>query len=134
MFAERPLLEMETRLAQHEIAMVRNEPLLLKECSSLAMLWICGLYEVTRLTKAARNPKWASLTDLHRRLSSLRMPIAKNEVKGKPASSHYPTSTWGAKTGKVGWRIYNPDTDSFEIFTRAQLADEFLFLTARLNM
>lgn len=41
--------------------------------------------------------------------------------------------TWDAKTGKVGWRIYNPDTDSFEMFTRAQLADQFLFLTPQLN-
>lgn len=133
MFAERPLLEMEARLVQHEIAMVQNEPLLLMECSSLAMLWICGLYEVTRLTKAARNPKWESLSDLHRRLSSLRMPIAKHEVKGKPALSHYPTSVWEAESGKVGWSIYNPDTDSYEVYTRAQLADEFLFLTAQLN-
>jgi len=62
MFAERPILQMEARLAYRETAPVQNEPLLLMECSSLAMLWICGLNEVTRLM----NPSESEVGNAHR--------------------------------------------------------------------
>jgi hypothetical protein len=134
MFAERPILQMEERLAHREgAATVPDEPLLLMECSSLSILWACGLYEVTRLMKASRNPKSSSIADLHKKLASLRMPLAKHEVKGRPHLSHYPTSVWEPESGTVGWSVYNPDTDSFEVHHRARLADEFLLLTGQLS-
>ncbi len=43
MFAERPLVQMEARLAkQEDRPPAENEPLLLMECSSLSILWVFG--------------------------------------------------------------------------------------------
>jgi hypothetical protein len=134
MFAEQPILQMEDRLAHREGATsVPDEPLLLMECSSLSILWALGLYEVTRLMKPSHNPKWALIANLHKKLASLRMPLAKHEVKGKSRLSHYPTSVWEPETGTVGWSVYDPDTDSFEVHHRTRLADEFLLLTSQLT-
>jgi hypothetical protein len=117
MFAERRILLMEKALESC------NEPLLLKECAAHSILWLFGLYEVTRILKNADSPRFGAL---HKKLEALRIPLGKHEVARCKNKPHYPTSVWSPETGKVGWRAFNPHTRSLEVYLRADLADEFL--------
>jgi hypothetical protein len=135
MFAERPILDMEKKLARQEgAAPATNEPWLLMECSACSILWLFGLYEVTRGLKAAVHPRFPALVELHRKLEVLRMPLAKHEVKRQEGRSHYPTSIWCPETGRVGWQVYDPDAGSNAQYDRTQLADEFLNCTGGLSV
>jgi hypothetical protein len=59
MFAERQILELEKNLAREMgSAPVFNEPWLLMECSASSILWLFGLYEVTRGMKEAVHPRF----------------------------------------------------------------------------
>jgi len=130
MFAELPILDLEAKLAHNKGQESQpEEPLLLMECSSLSLLWVCGLYEVTRLL--SHSPVRATFSDLHEKLAVLRMPLAKHEVQGKGKEPHHPTSTWCPDTGHVGWSAHNPKTKKMESFFRTELADEFLVLANR---
>ena len=132
MFAERPILQMEARLAQEPgRPRAHSEPLLLMECSSLSILWLFGLNEVTRGLKSANYPKWQALFELHKKLEVLRMPLAKHEVRRKPDLPHYPTGVWCPETGRVGWQAYNPDIQSHVLYYRTDLADDFLTITGK---
>lgn len=131
MYAERQILQMERDLARRDpdSPNQKDEPWLLMECSALSILWLCGLYEVTRGLRATNSPKFPAFQNLHNKLQLLRIPLAKHEVTGAPGyrhTSHYPTSVWSAETGRVGWRVFNPASKSFEAYFRADLADEFL--------
>lgn len=127
MYSELSILEMEAKLARRvDDAPHPIEPLFLQECSCLSLLWVCGLYEVTRILN--RSPANAVFSDLHRRLSVLRMPLAKHEVQGKGKQPHHPTSTWYPETGHVGWLVHDPRTNAIRSYFRAELADEFLIL------
>ena len=137
MFAERFILQMEkTLVRQDENSPCSHEPLLLKECAAHSILWLFGLYEVTRTLETADSPKFGAFSDLHNKLSVLRIPLAKHQVKNAPNyrnTPHYPTSVWSAETGRVGWQAFNPHTNSLEVYFRADLADEFLAVTKRLS-
>jgi hypothetical protein len=129
MFAERLILQMEKSLARHDgKSPDSHEPLLLKECSAHSNLWLCGLYEVTRNLREANSPKFRVLEGLHKKLEIARMPLAKHQVvrKHKP---HYPTSSWSPETGRVGWQVWNPGSNTYEAYVRTDLADEFLEIT-----
>ncbi len=127
MFAELPILDMEVKLAHEEGEdPLPDEPLFLMECSSLSLLWVCGLYEVTRLL--SHSSAKAAFSDLHDKLAVLRMPLAKHEVRGKGSQPHHPTSAWCPDTGHVGWSAHNPKTKKMELYFRTELADEFLIL------
>jgi hypothetical protein len=135
MFAERPILEMEMKLAREKGSPpVLNEPWLLMECSASSILWLFGLYEVSRGMKEAIHPRFPALVELHRKLEVLRMPLAKHEVKRQRRTSHYPTSIWCPETGRVGWQVYDPDAGSNAQYDRTQLADEFLNCTGGLSV
>jgi hypothetical protein len=130
MFAERPILAMENRPAdRQDKEREPSEPLLLVECSTLSVLWICGLYEITRGLRAAKSPRAPHFLDLHRKLEVLRVPLAKHEVWHNSDRSHHPTSIWCPDTGHVGWQVFNPQTDLMESYYRTRLADEFLSLS-----
>jgi hypothetical protein len=130
MFAERPILEMETRLARPAgKPAVSNEPWLIMECSASSIFWLFGLYEVTRGMKSAANPRFPRLAGLHKKLEVLRMPVAKHEIRRQDGTSHYPTSLWHPQTGEVGWQVYDPDARSNVAYNRTQLANEFLNCT-----
>jgi len=120
MFAERRILQMERTLERC------NEPLLLKECAAHSILWLFGLYEVTRILKNADQARFGVL---HKKLEVLRMPLGKHEVTRCEKKPHYPTSVWSPETGKVGWQAFNPHTNSLEVYFRTDLADEFLAVT-----
>jgi hypothetical protein len=63
---------------------------------------------------------------------SLRISLAKGEVSSAPGyrnMSYYPTSIWSIETGRIGQQAFNPDTHSFEVYCRSDLADEFLAVT-----
>jgi hypothetical protein len=127
-FAERSILQMERALAwQHEGCPDPHEPWLLKECAAQSILWVCGLFEVTRTLRAAKIRKYPALDDLHKKLSVLRIPLAKHEVSGRRLR-HYPTSVW-SETGRIGWHAFNPAANSLEVYFRSDLADEFLAIT-----
>ncbi len=129
MFAERYILRMEKTLVRQSSD---PQPLLLKECAAHSILWLCGLYEVIRVLKQAKSPKFVAFSDLHNKLHVLRIPLAKHEVSGAPGyrnTPHYPTSVWSAETGRVGWQAFNPVTNSPEVYFRTDLADEFLAVT-----
>jgi hypothetical protein len=129
MFAERHILEMERVLARRaDESPNPAEPLVLKECSAHSILWLFGLYELTRDLRQAGSAKFPKLETLHRKLEIIRMPLAKHEVAGGKRNpiSHFPTSTWQPETGRVGWHVFNPDTTSLELLMRTELADEFL--------
>jgi hypothetical protein len=133
MFGERPILEMEKMLVRQEgAAPASNEPWLLMECSASSILWLFGLYEVTRGMKAAAHPRFPALVELHRKLEVVRMPLAKHEVRRKEGTSHYPTSIWCPETGRVGWQVYDPGAGSNVQYDRTQLANEFLICTGGL--
>jgi hypothetical protein len=145
MFAERPILQMEKTLARHGGSSPDpREPWLLKECGAQSILWVCGLYEVTRTLKDVKFPKCPALGDLYEKLHVLRIPLAKHEVmrvarakcevsghRKQPHAPppHYPTSVWSVETGRVGWSIFNPNAKLFEEYFRSDLADEFLAAT-----
>jgi hypothetical protein len=133
MFAERLILEMEKTLARQDtVSPVPHEPYLLKECAAHSLLWLFGLYEVTRGLRTANSPKFSAFENLHKKLHVLRIPLAKHEVAGAPGyrnTPHYPTSVWGPQTGKVGWQAFNPKTGLLESYYRTDLADEFLSIT-----
>ena len=134
-YAERMLLEMETRLRvlASDHAGRKERDRILMECSAHSGLWVFGLYEVLRVLKESGTPKFASLKDLFQKLEALRMPLAKHEVKrvkGSAQSSHYPTGAWDPETGRVGWNFHDPHSNSFRILTRTNLADEFLSIAA----
>jgi hypothetical protein len=129
MFAERHILEMERALARRaDESSDPAEPLVLKECSAHSILWLFGLYELTRDLRQAGSVKFPKLETLHRKLEIIRMPLAKHEVAGgkRNPTPHFPTSTWQRETGRVGWHVFNPDTTSLELLVRTELADEFL--------
>jgi hypothetical protein len=126
MFTERFILQMEKTLARQDgYSPDPHEPWLLKECAAHSVLWLCGLYEVTRILKNAKLPKYPALDDLHGKLSFLRMPLAKGEVY-RSRLAYYPTSIWCVETGRVGWHAFDPKTNSLEVYYRSDLADEFL--------
>lgn len=134
MYAERPILAMERRLAHREgLNSSPGEPLLLMECSTLSILWICGLYEVTRGLRASKSPRWAVFSDLHNSLAALRMPLAKHEVWRNEDQEHHPTSVWCPESGQVGWRVYNPQHGSMKSYFRTKLADEFLVIATKIE-
>ena len=117
MFAERYILRMEKTLVRQSSD---PQPLLLKECAAHSILWLCGLYEVIRVLKQAKSPKFVAFSDLHNKLHVLRIPLAKHEVSGDPGyrnTPHYPTSVWSAETGRVGWQAFNPVTNSPEVIS-----------------
>ncbi|MFI5088618.1 MAG: hypothetical protein ACHP7P_00995 [Terriglobales bacterium] len=122
MFAERLILQMEKTLERS------NEPLLLKECAAHSILWLFGLYEVTRILRNRDSDRFGTL---HKKLEVLRIPLGKHLVAGWKNNNkpHYPTSVWCPETGKVGWQAFNPHTSSREVYFRADLADEFLTVT-----
>jgi hypothetical protein len=133
MFAERHILQMERALARRDgESLAPHEPFLLMECAAQSILWLCGLYEVIRGLKSTKSPKFSALLELHKKLHVLRIPLAKHEVSNAPgyrAMSHYPTSCWSTETGRVGWQVFNPNSESYESYCRTDLADDFLALT-----
>jgi hypothetical protein len=130
MYAEIPILDLEDKLTRRHNAVPHpSEPLLLIECSSLSLLWICGLYEVTRILN--RSSAKTVFSNIHHRLAALRMPLAKHEVKGQDNQPHHPTSIWDPDTGHVGWSAYDPRTKKMESYSRTQLADEFLTMAKK---
>ncbi len=72
-YAERMLLEMEMRLAStaHDQTPRKERDRLLSECSAHSVLWIFGLYEVLRVVRAARTPRFESLQELFQKLEIL---------------------------------------------------------------
>jgi len=131
MFAERPILQMEQELAQGARGEPHDrEPLLLTECSTLSILWVFGLYEITRILSHRKHSLWSGLAGIHKKLEVLRMPLAKHEVRRQRGLVHYPTSLWAPETGRVGWLVYNPDVAASESYFRTELADEFLTAAA----
>jgi hypothetical protein len=134
MFAEYSVLQMEKTLArQAENSSDFHDAFLLKECTAHSILWLLGLYEITRVLKHAKWLRFPSLESLHKKLHVVRIPLAKHEVSNAPgyrSKSHYPTSVWIPETGKVGWQAFNPNTGTTEVYFRTELADEFLTITA----
>ena len=135
MFAERIILDMERQLARDLGTRTADlhESVLLMECSSHSIFWVCGLYELTRSLREAKSPQFSELAALHRKLSVVRMPLAKHEVMSAPGfrdKFHYPTSIWSPNTGRVGWYVFSPDSEQNESYFRTELADEFLAVTA----
>ena len=133
MFAERPILQMEKTLARKNgNPPDPHEPFLLKQCAAQSILWLLGLYELTRILKEAKSPKFPALESLHGKLHVVRIPLAKHEVSSAPGYrniSHYPTSVWIPESGRVGWQAFNPKRDATESYHRTELADEFLAVT-----
>src|SRR5260370_3393216 len=128
MFAERFILQMDKPLMRQDENSPGPKPLLLKECAAHSILWLFCLYEVTRTLRASHSPKFGAFSDLHRKLSVLRIPLAKHQVKNAPNyrdTSHYPTSVWSAETGLVDWQAFNPHTNSLDVYFRTDLADQF---------
>jgi hypothetical protein len=91
MFAERSLLQMEKALSrQNDKSPDPHEPFLRKECAAQSILWVFGLYEVTRVLKGL--PTFSFLSDFDKKLRLLRIPLAKHEVMKAPGHSpkaHY---------------------------------------------
>lgn len=135
-YAERMLLDMESRLAEMvAVAAPRKDrEWLLLECSAHSALWVLGLYEAVRIVKESKTPKFEGLKQLFGKLEIVRMPLAKNEVKrikgGGVASSHYPTGTWNPETGRVGWIVIDPCSGQSSVHSRTDLANEFLSIAA----
>jgi len=130
-YAERLLLDMETRLAAlaREVGRKRERDLLLSECSAHSILWVFGLYEILRTVRESGAPQFAALEPVFRKLEILRMPLAKHEaknVKGSTPPPHYPTGCWDVETGRVGWQVFNPWSGAMEVLSRTPLANEFL--------
>jgi hypothetical protein len=140
-YAERQLLEWEKRIAriandrasaELNRASVEFESLIM-ECAAHSILWVFGLYEIVRVVKDTNPSRFEALEELFKNLEILRMPLAKHEVKSTPKhrnERHYPTGFWFAKSGSVGWRVFNPHAEEVQSFTRTGIANEFLSITA----
>lgn len=131
-YAERMLLDMEAelaRLAKDHLSKKKRD-LLLSECSAHSVLWIFGLYEVLRTIREARAPRFSQLEALFKKLETLRMPLAKHQVKKQRGLVHYPTSCWDVETGNVGWSVHDPELGTNQALFRTPLADEFLGIAA----
>ena len=129
--AERMLLQMETDLKSESRKQVRDA--LLSECSAHSILWVFGLYEVLRKVREMKIAQHGQLERLFQKLEVIRMPLAKHEVKSAPQyrkKLYYPTSVWSLENGWVGWHVFNPVSETNEVFYRTELANEFLTITA----
>jgi hypothetical protein len=131
-YAERLLLDMEMELVRlaNDHSLKKERDLLLSECSAHSVLWIFGLYEVLRTVREARAPQFSQLAALFQKLETLRMPLAKHEVKKHRGLVHYPTSCWDVEKGYVGWSVHDPQLGTTQAMFRTPLADEFLGIAA----
>ena len=129
--AELPLIAMEAQIARLLVKGKNDLPtsLLLTQHGASAAYWMLGFYELLRLLRDKHSDKFHQLSNIFRRVSVIRMPLAKHEVIGAPgyrSIQHYPTSIWCPTTGKVGWSAFEPETNAMIEIYRAELADEFL--------
>jgi hypothetical protein len=134
-YAERQLLEWERCIAAiaNDRAYRTELESLIIECAAHSILWVFGLYEIVRVVRDTNPSKFEALKELFQKLEILRMPLAKHEVKRTPKygnTPHYPTGFWFAESGSVGWRVFNPYAEAIQPFTRADVANEFLSITA----
>jgi hypothetical protein len=134
-YAERQLLEWEKRIAAiaNDRAYRAELERLIMECAAHSILWVFGLYEIVRVVRDTNPSKFEALKELFRKLEILRMPLAKHEVKSTPKYRNirrYATGVWFAESGSVGWRVFNPDVEDDQQFTRTGVANEFLSITA----
>ncbi len=133
-YAERMLLDMEMKLSilAKDRGAKRERDLLLSECSAHSVLWIFGFYEVLRTIREAEIPQFSQLAEVFQKLETLRMPLAKHEVKKYQGAAlvHYPTSCWDVEKGHVGWDVYDPRLQANHVICRTPLADEFLAIAA----
>jgi hypothetical protein len=144
-YAERLLLAMEERIATiaNDLSARDERERLLMECRAHSILWIFGLYEVVRVAMRSNPSKSPHLKELFAKLGVLRMPLAKHEVKSLTKRelkekgiergeirTHHPSGHWYPDTGQVGWRVFNPHLGKLQDFTRTELANEFLSITA----
>ena len=107
--------------------------MLLSDCSALSVFWACGLYEAIRNVRDAKMPQFVPLIDLFRKLEIIRMPLAKHEMKGAPGyreKFHYPQTLFFPSTGWVGWKVFNPLTETEEHVARTDIANQFLQITS----
>ena len=134
-YAERLLLEWEKRIAAIADDRASRTELesLLMECAAHSILWVLGLYEIVRVVKHDNPDKFDRLKELFEKLEILRMPLAKHEVKRTPKYRnipHYPSGFWSPESGQVGWWVFNPHVEAVQPFTRTDIANEFLSITA----
>jgi hypothetical protein len=134
-YAERLLLDLEKRIAVIADDRARRTELesLTMECAAHSTLWVFGLYEIVRVVKDTNPAKFDGLKGLFEKLEILRMPLAKHEVKGTPKYRnipHYPSRFWLPESGSVGWWVFNPHVEDVQAFTRIDIANEFLSITA----
>lgn len=129
--AEEPLIDMEDELSRRLKANNNDlaTSMILARYVACAAYWTLGLYELIRLLKDQYRDNFDPLADIFRKVSVLRMPLAKHEVIGAPKYrkvQHYPQPIWCSETGKVGWKAFEPLAEEMLEIFRIDLADQFL--------
>lgn len=101
---------------------------------ALSNSWILEAYEIVRLRrdriKGDGEPDEA-LEALYRRLSLVRIPLAKGEIAGtnkhrKRGTAHRPTYMLNLATGSAVWAVLDKKTGQYVEIVRRDLADEML--------
>ncbi len=140
--AEVHLLRIEERLPaiiKRQRALTDEAPfvaddMLPNEVMALSRLWLFGLYESMRTYKSAVNGNaraWTPFIALNRVLNVVRAPLAKHAVAGR-AMEHTPGLLVQPDTGRVGWNVFDPQTNTYRQVFRIALADELLSATSAL--
>jgi hypothetical protein len=104
------------------------EDLLLNEGMALSRLWLFGLYESIRTYRTAVRGNARALEpfdELSRTLNIVRAPLAKQQVAGR-TTAHVPRTIIDFASGRIGWEVIDPRTESHLRVFRIALADQFL--------
>lgn len=129
--AEQPIAEMEQELC-HLLLAGKNDPVtsrLLTQHKACVAYWMLGFYELLRILRKTHKTRFTQISDIFRKVSVIRMPLAKHEMIGSPGFRqvhHYPVSIWCPETGKIGWSAFDPETTNMLEVFRCDLADQFL--------
>jgi hypothetical protein len=132
--AEAPLIGFEAVVAQLNMTEGPSvdHALFSTQCCALSTYWMFGLYEMLRTLKRRLNSGFRPLDELFHDVSVVRMPLAKHQVKGAkryPQTSHVAQYIFEPNTGKIGWRVFDPNKEETITIVRRDIADRFLSTT-----